>query len=138
MRLFFQCLATTLLLGVSVPAHAQDTSGQGIEQTIESQITAFKADDFEAAFGFASPFIKQLFGTADNFGMMVQRGYPMVHRPTDLRFLELRDENGSLTQRVQVRDAQGRSHLLDYSMIETENGWQINGVSLVKNTGLAA
>jgi hypothetical protein len=30
-----------------------------------------------------------------------------------------------------IRDAQGALHLLDYQMIETANGWQINGVTLL-------
>ena len=34
-------------------------------------------------------------------------------------------------QRVMITDAAGRTHLLDYEMIETPEGWQINGVSLL-------
>jgi len=37
---------------------------------------------------------------------------------------------------VQVRDAQGGLHQLDYNMIETESGWQINGVQMVVMPGV--
>ncbi|MCM2561725.1 DUF4864 domain-containing protein [Lutimaribacter sp. EGI FJ00015] len=133
MRRFFLIFA--LLLGLALPGHAQQ---QAITDVIDEQLQAFKADDFDRAFTFASPTIKDIFRTPENFGAMVRRGYPMVWRPAEVRYLQLRDEAGSLWQRVQITDAQGRVHLLDYQMIETENGWQINGVQLLKAPGTAA
>jgi hypothetical protein len=129
-----------LMISVIVPLHAvaDETQKPAITSTIQGQIDAFLADDFDRAFTYASPMIKNLFGNARNFGAMVRQGYPMVHRPSDLKFLDLRRENGRLVQKVQVRDAAGRTHLLDYSMIKTDAGWQINGVQLLKNTGLSA
>ena len=103
----------------------------GIEGTIQSQIDAFLADDFATAFTFASPNIQGLFGSADRFGAMVRGGYPMVWRPEDVQFLELRDLNGRLWQKVMVRDQAGGFHVLDYQMIETAEGWRINGVQLL-------
>ena len=119
-------------------ANAQESAKPQITSTIQSQFDALSKDDFEQAFTYASPFIKGLFGTSQNFGVMVSRSYPMVHRAEDVRFLELRSIAGSLYQKVQVRDAEGRIHFLDYQMIEEENGWKINGVQLIKATGLSA
>jgi hypothetical protein len=129
MRHFLVTLA--LMLGLALPfsAHAQ---GQDITAVIDQQLEAFKADDAERAFGYASPTIKGLFGTPQNFATMVQRGYPMVWRPAEVRYLDLREEAGALWQRVQITDQQGVVHMLDYQMIQTENGWQINGVQLLK------
>ena len=103
-----------------------------IQSTISGQIEAFRADDFDQAFSFASPNIRGMFGTPDNFGLMVRRGYPMVWRPGDLKFLELRDEQGLLWQKVMVQDQDGTFFVLDYQMIETSDGWRINGVYLVQ------
>ncbi len=116
-------------------AMAQETDIRGV---IGNQITAFQADDFGAAFDFASPSIKGIFGTPERFGQMVQQGYPMVHRPEDVRFLGLRQEGGRTMQRVMIRDGQGRVHALDYEMIETPEGWQINGVRLLPPQGAGA
>ncbi|HOZ32645.1 MAG TPA: DUF4864 domain-containing protein, partial [Tabrizicola sp.] len=44
---------------------------------------------------------------------------------------ELREIAGNLSQRVRVVDQAGRAHLLDYMMIETPEGWQINAVQLL-------
>ena len=103
----------------------------GIENTIQSQFEAFIADDFVTAFTYASPNIKRLFGTPERFGGMVRNGYPMVHRPSDIQFLELRRQGPFLFQKVFLRDANGAPHVLEYNMIETEQGWQIDGVQLL-------
>jgi len=108
---------------------AQDN--QAIEDVIGSQLEAFNARNVDEAWQYASPNIKRLFGSPGNFGMMVQQGYPMVWDNADVRYLELRDVRGNLWQKVMVRDAQGGLHILDYQMIETADGWQINGVQLL-------
>jgi hypothetical protein len=111
---------------------------EGIEGTIRGQIAAFLADDFAGAFSFASPNIKTIFGSPENFGRMVTQGYPMVHRPADVRMLEDRLEAGRRWQRVMITDQAGRVHLLDYQMVETPDGWQINGVQLLPSVGVGA
>ena len=64
-----------------LPAHAQQARDPAIESTIQNQFDAFLKDDVGTAFSFASPNIKGLFGTPENFGPMVRNGYPMVWRP---------------------------------------------------------
>ena len=127
-------LATVMAL----PAFADEARNPAIEATIQGQITAFLAEDVTAAFGFAAPNIKGIFGTAENFGAMVKQGYPMVWHPTAVQMLELRNVQGSFMQRVLVTDDAGRSHVLDYQMLETAEGWQINGVQLLPETGVGA
>ncbi len=127
--------AAVFALGFAMGAMAQD---QDIEGVISSQIEAFKADDFEEAFTFAAPSIRQIFRTPENFGVMVRRGYPMVWRPADVTFLNLRSEGGVTVQTVKIEDAQGAVHYLAYSMTETGEGWKISGVQLLKAPGVSA
>ncbi len=112
--------------------------GAAISETIQSQMDAFKARDAEAAFEFASPNIKGMFGTAERFGTMVEQGYPMVWNNADVQYLELREVAGRLWQRVMVRDASGGLTMLDYQMIETPEGWQINGVQILQMPDVGA
>jgi hypothetical protein len=128
-------LAFVLFLTSILPLRADSAA---ITATINQQIEAFQADDFERAFEFASPTIQQIFRSAENFGQMVRQGYPMVWRPAKVRFLELRRISGSLWQRVQVVDQQGQVHVLDYQMINGPDGWRINAVQLLKAPGAAA
>lgn len=113
------------------PLMAEEPRNADIEAVINGQMQAFVAQDVARAFDYASPNIKGIFGTAQNFGVMVQRGYPMVWNPADIKMLELREVAGNLWQRVMVTDQVGRSHMLDYQMIETPAGWQINAVQLL-------
>lgn len=119
----------------ALPAQAQEAP---IQSTIQSQLDAFIADDVAAAFSYASPTIKGIFGSAENFGAMVAQGYPMVARPAAVQMLDLREVAGNLWQRVMITDAEGRTHLLDYQMIETAEGWQINAVQLLPEAGVGA
>ncbi|NOD35055.1 MULTISPECIES: DUF4864 domain-containing protein [unclassified Ruegeria] len=124
-------LALSLSAGLASGAFAQSAE---IEANIAAQMQAFKADDFATAFTFASPNIQRLFGNPDNFGAMVRNGYPMVWRPADVRFLELREIAGSLWQKVMITDGNGLVHILDYQMVPLESGWKINGVQLLSNS----
>ncbi|PZX46210.1 uncharacterized protein DUF4864 [Roseinatronobacter thiooxidans] len=122
-------LALSLSLSLGTVAYAQDNP---IATTITDQIAAFQADDFDTAFSYASPNIKRLFGTPQRFGQMVRDGYPMVHRPAEVTLLDQRDMGGQVVQRVMIRDQSGRLHMLAYQMVETDDGWQINGVQLLR------
>lgn len=121
------------LIWAAVPVFAQQDP---IRQTIQSQLDAIAADDYAAAFDFASPNIKGIFGDAANFEKMVRQGYPMVAEHRSVTMMELRSVAGNLWQRVQIIDQSGRAHLLDYMMVKTDDGWQINAVQLLPNTDL--
>ncbi len=118
-------LSLFLLAPVSVQADP-------IQNVISDQISAFLEDDFETAFSYASPNIKRLFGSPERFGQMVRNGYPMVHRPADVQMLEQQEIGPHVIQRVMVRDARGRVHFLAYAMVESSEGWLINGVQILR------
>lgn len=139
MRKLLTGLALTgFLAAAPITVLADEPRNPGIEGVINDQITALKADDFATAFTFAAPNIKGIFGTPENFGAMVAQGYPMVYRPDAVQMLELRRVAGNLWQRVMVTDQTGKTHMLDYMMIETPEGWQINAVQLLPQAGVGA
>jgi len=121
-------LTTIAALFLAVAAHAQDAE---IEATISNQLEAFKADDFERAFTYASPNIQTIFRSPALFGQMVSTGFPMVHRPSDFRFLELSDIEGNQFQQVEIRDGQGVFYVLAYKMLRVEDDWRIDGVQIL-------
>lgn len=106
-----------------------------IEGTINSQIEAFKADDFAQAFTYATPSLQRLFQTPDNFQRMVTQGYPMVWRPSEVTYLEMLEYEGAVWQKVQIVDNKGFTHILLYRMEETDAGWRIGGVQLLPAPG---
>lgn len=128
-------LAIAFWVAAALPVWAE---GKAIETTIRAQITALQADDFDRAFTYASPTIQQIFRAPEVFGRMVRQGYPMVYRPSAIEFLELASVEGYYWQKVQIRDGQGRYHLMAYQMVQLDGVWRINGVQLLpsRETGV--
>ncbi len=120
---------------LTLPAFAQEAP---IQSTIQSQLDAFTTQDSAKAFSYASPTIKGIFGNSNNFGLMVQNGYPMVWQHQAVKMLELRAIAGNLWQRVMITDGAGATFLLDYKMMETPEGWQIDAVQLLPKQDIGA
>ena len=123
-------------------AQAQTLSAderRAVRATIEAQLQALAVGDAAGAFGFASPAIRQLFGTADNFLAMVRQSYPMVIRPAATAFFESQRVDGLVVQGVQLRDAAGGSWLATYQLqrLADQPGqpWRIHGVVVAADTG---
>jgi len=129
-------LIVLFALGLALPALGQ--ARDEITSVIQRQIEAFQLDDFETAFSFASPNIKRLFGSSDRFGMMVQQGYPMVHRPGEIEYLDKSQKGAAIYQKVRIFDQSGVAHTLEYEMIEAPDGWQINGVRFLQPPTIGA
>ena len=104
---------------------------EDVQTTISLQLEAFLKDDFDTAFTFASPTIRSMFQTPQNFGQMVQRGYPMVWRPQKFNFLEHRKDPAGRAQDIQIIDQSGNVHYLRYFLIDTTKGWKISGVQFL-------
>ncbi len=119
-------LAALVCAGTSVTA--QDASIEGV---ITEQLQAFRDRDVGTAWTFASPMIQGIFQTPENFGRMVQNGYPMVWDNSDVQFLEQQEFESRTRQEVLIKGPDGAFYILDYQMIETEAGWLINGVQVI-------
>lgn len=126
------------LLGLMVAfagnARAQEPTAAdraAIRDVIQQQIEAFRRDDGEAAFGFASPTIRGMFGAPDVFMDMVRSGYRPVYRPKAFTFGALLDLDGKPTQKVDVIGPDGRPVVAFYVMTRLADGsWRIDGCYL--------
>lgn len=123
--------------GLGAPALAQDTPPAAqveqlpLQDIIRQQLDAFNARDVDLAWTFASPMIQGMFGNPGNFGVMVSEGYPMVWDNSAAKFMAQREVDGRIYQQVMVQDTNGALHVLEYAMIQTAQGWKIDGVSLL-------
>ncbi|MFQ3212099.1 DUF4864 domain-containing protein [Candidatus Njordibacter sp. Uisw_039] len=118
-----------VLLLFCLPVTASEK--EDVQATINGQFQAFLEDDMSRAFTYASPSIRSMFGSPQNFGEMVRRGYPMVWRPAGVTFLEHKETPQGRTQDVQIFDAAGTAHYLRYFVTQTPSGWKISGVQLL-------
>ena len=121
-----------LILLFSLPLVAGEK--EDVQATINGQFQAFLEDDLRRAFTFASPSIRSMFKTPENFGDMVQRGYPMVWRPASFTFLEHEKVTNGRTQDVKIFDYAGNAHYLRYFVTQTPDGWKISGVQILDST----
>lgn len=132
-------LALTLSLTATWAAAQERLSpNPDIEATISGQFNAFVAEDVDTAWTFASPNIQRLFQTPDNFARMVEQGYPMVWDPRAFEFIDLQQLGAVIIQRVQVTDQSGATHMFGYQMVQTADGWRINGVQLLRAPDIGA
>lgn len=137
-RLFaFLALVGALVAGSASAQQAarqapmSDQDRVAIRSIIQSQVDAFRRDDGAAAFGYASPMIREMFGTPEIFMDMVRQGYPMVYRPRVFDFSDIVMLNGAPTQKVRVVGPDGRRHTAFYPMTQLPDGtWRIDGCYL--------
>ncbi len=132
-------LALTIALGLPRFAAADDISPAdqaSIRAMISNQIEAFRHDDGNAAYGFASPTIQGLFPTPDQFMSMVRNAYQPVYRPQSVTFGQLSDSPAGPVQKVFLVGPDGKSYVAVYSLQRQPDGtWRINGCTLVEDTG---
>lgn len=105
-----------------------------IVEVIEAQVAAFQRDDGDAAFSYASPGIRALFGSPDRFMRMVQSSYESVYRPRSVEYRRLLVVRGEMIQEVFFVGLDLTTMLALYRMEQQPDGtWRIDGV-LVADT----
>lgn len=129
----FALLGTMLALALPAQAQTQVSPADqtAIREVIEGQVEAFRRDDGAAAFGYASPGIQGMFGSAETFMDMVRQGYRPVYRPQVFEFREIVTLQGMVTQKVHVIGPDGRPVTAFYPMTQQPDGsWRIEGCYL--------
>jgi hypothetical protein len=132
-------LALLFLASAGPAARADDVSSAdaaAIKSIVAGQIEAFRHDDGKAAYGYASPAIRDLFPTPDIFMDMVRKGYPPVYRPQSVVFGAVANSPTGLQQKVLLTGPDGKSYVAIYSVQRQPDGsWKINGCVLVEDKG---
>jgi hypothetical protein len=132
-------LAFLFVAVVALAARAEDVSSadaQAIKSIVSGQIDAFRHDDGNAAYGYASPAIRDLFPTADIFMNMVRKGYPPVYRPQSVTFGQVTASPSGPQQKVFLTGPDGKSYVAIYTLQRQPDGsWKINGCVLVEDKG---
>jgi hypothetical protein len=126
-----------LALSLSAPAQS-DPDVEAAGRIVLQQLEAFRRDDFDTAFGFASEEIHQLFDRA-RFETMVRNGYPEIARSVSA-FIDrvTRSPSGRLYLLVRVRGANGQSVEAVYEMVLETGRWRVNGVVTQPDTSESA
>ena len=130
----WRALAGAALLGCALGALAQGLAPdevRAMQRVIDAQLEAFSRDDEQGAFAFASPGIRERFGTAATFAAMVREQYAVVYRHASRTFLRPVVEDGMVIFPVQMSDGQGRVWIALYVMQRNDGSWTVAGCQLV-------
>jgi Domain of unknown function (DUF4864) len=121
-------LAVILLARAASAAAQADPDAGAAGQIVMQQLDAFRRDDFDTAFGFASAEIHELFDRP-RFEAMVRTGYPEIARSVSAVIDgSEHGPGGRLYLLVRVRGANGRRVRAVYEMLLEDGQWRINGV----------
>ena len=122
--------------GTAQAAEVSAADAKAARAVIEGQLAALAADDAKRAFGYATPALREYFGTPENFIEMVRTSYPVVYRPVSVLFLKPQWLAGELVQGVHMSDDQGVLWLALYQLQRQKNkSWRISACRLVQAEG---
>ena len=118
-----------------VAEQSYDNAEKIVKKVISSQLMAFKEKNVEKAYSFAAPNIKRQFFNAENFGLMVKNGYPVIWSPKNYQFVKFSSNGKRSIQRVLFRSATDALVTYDYLLEKFKNEWRIAGVIQVSTEG---
>jgi hypothetical protein len=128
--MLYAALLATLLLVPAASARAQQVRPapkEAMEPPIE-QLEAFRRDDFDTAYTFASAEIQQQFDR-QAFEQMVKGGYPEIARSTSAAVAgSILVPDGTVYVTLKIRGSNGQSIEALYELVLEEGKWKINGV----------
>jgi uncharacterized protein DUF4864 len=121
-------------VGLALLTVAATATGQGADpradmaRTVLDQLTAFRRDDWAAAYAYASATIQSRFDL-EAFRQMVTGGYAPIARSTTatVSHVEVVDPSHGLVE-VRVEGANGEMIDALYELVDEQGQWRINGV----------
>jgi len=120
--------AALVLLLLAAPGLAQPAADEkAAGELVLRQLEAFRRNDYDTAYGFASTEIKSLF-TRQSFERMVRTGYPEIADSTRARIAGASKEADRVYVVVKIRGTNGTHIEAVYEMVREAGAWKINGV----------
>jgi len=111
----------------SGPVACEDLVFQRAQTTIRGQQDAFGSDDFQTAWGFASPSFRSSV-TVDAFQTIIEGTYPFLLDNPNLRFIECQRQGK--TAFLQVEVAASPTVVMVYRVVLNEDVWLIDAASI--------
>lgn len=125
-------------IAVSTAAGPPDPDIKAATDVIMLQLEAFRRDDFDTAYTFASATIRELFDR-QAFERMVRSGYPEIARSVSAVVSgSALAPNGSVFLFLRIRGANGNRIEALYDLVREDGGFRINGVVTKPDTDESA
>ena len=127
--------ALALLVCAAVAGAQSEKDAKAAAEPVVKQLEAFRRDDYDTAYAFASAEIRAQFDRR-GFEAMVRRGYPEIASSTFalVTKTELRAE-GLAYVTIKIRGSNGQAVEGFYELV-WQGGWKINGVATRPDAGV--
>lgn len=121
------------------PIACSEVAQGGIESAINSQTQAFSNEDFELAYTFASPSFRANV-TLNSFVGIIAGSYGPLISSSTLSFRDCYTNPDESLGVIDVRFVQGGEDVygLRYLMVDTPDGWRVEGASNLEVVGKGA
>jgi hypothetical protein len=135
------CLTPNFARGEEEPAPGVHPSSAALKKEltgiVETQLAAFRANDYAKAYVFAASELKAIFSVQD-FEEMVKTSYPIIAQSSEVEFGTVFDRDGeeAVVNALVKNTADKRSAQYRYTFRKEEGGWRITGVTEIKPDGL--
>ena len=116
---------------------SEDSRAKELTQVIESQLSAFRNDDYSKAYKYAASALTAQM-SLPAFERMVKAGYPIIARSRSAAFGVIFDNGEQAVVNVGIMGASGQIHHFKYLMEREHAGWKIRGVTEVRFEGTTA
>jgi hypothetical protein len=113
---------------------SDDSVEKELTQVIQSQLTAFRNDDYPQAYGFAATPLKAQV-PLPAFERMVRNGYPLIAHSRSAQFGVVLDNGHLAVVNATISGASGRARHYQYILQRERTGWKISGVTEVHPSG---
>ncbi|WP_438951924.1 DUF4864 domain-containing protein [Porticoccus sp.] len=112
---------------------------QAVQQVIVGQISAFKTDDYSAAYSFAAPNVRQVFPSVQVFIDMVRSQYMPLYRPASYLFGRNTQSEGRVYQELIVTDLNRQLWQVIYTLRQQDDKtWKVTNVVMYPYDGVSA
>ncbi len=124
-----------VLLPLCAWAQADKSDAKAAAEPVVRQLEAFRRDDYDTAFTFASAEIQTQFDR-QSFEVMVRRGYPEISRSSFAAVVKMElAPHGAAYVTVKIRGANGQSVEALYELV-WQGAWRISGVVTRPDAGV--
>lgn len=120
----------------TIPVACEPSVQEAVEMTVNSQTQAFAQSNYELAYSFASPSFRSSV-SLNGFVAIIAGSYGPLIESSELRFSDcLANPNGGFAL-IDVRFLQAGDfvYALQYLMVETSDGWRVDGASNLEVVG---
>ena len=116
-------------------ALSEDGREQELIRVIDSQLSAFRGNDYTKAFYYADSSFKAQMNVR-GFERMVKAGYPALVRSRSAVYGVIMDNGEQAVVNVGIKASSGRTLHFQYLLRKEKTGWKISGVTAVKLEGM--